>query len=126
MQDELFNGAKEFAGSSVVRSPLSHSAVRPSAGSAFKKENGPPQKIMVLGDWIWLCAQSLRCIRLFATPCTVAHQTPLFIGFPRQEYWSVLPFPSPGDLPDPGIKLASLHWQVESLPLNHRQAQIAD
>ena len=39
-----------------------------------------------------------------ATPWTVAHQAPLSMGFPRQEYWSGLPFPSPGDLPDPGIK----------------------
>ena len=39
-----------------------------------------------------------------ATPCTVAHQAPLSMGFPRQAYWSGLPFPSPGDLPDPGIK----------------------
>ena len=41
---------------------------------------------------------------LFLTPWTVAHQAPLSIRFPRQEYWSGLPFPSPGDLPDPGIK----------------------
>ena len=38
------------------------------------------------------------------TPCTVAHQAPLSMEFSRQEYWSGLPFPSPGDLPDPGIK----------------------
>ena len=43
----------------------------------------------------------------FATPWTVVHQAPLSIGFPRQEYWSGLPFPSPGDLPDPGIKSLS-------------------
>ena len=43
----------------------------------------------------------------FATPLTVAHQSPLSVGFPRQEYWSGLPFPSPGDLPDPGIEPAS-------------------
>ena len=42
----------------------------------------------------------------FATPWTVARQAPLSMGFPRQEYWSVLPFPSPGDFPDQGIKLA--------------------
>jgi len=41
------------------------------------------------------------------TPWTIAHQAPLPMGFPRQEYWSGLPFPSLGDLPDPGIKLAS-------------------
>ena len=40
----------------------------------------------------------------FATPWTVAHRTPLSMGFPRQEYWRGLPFPSPGDLPDPGIE----------------------
>ena len=40
----------------------------------------------------------------FVTPWTVAHQAPLSMGFPRQEYWSGLPFPSPGDLPNPGIK----------------------
>ena len=43
----------------------------------------------------------------FATPWTVACQAPLCMGFPRQEYWSGLPFPSPRDLPDPGIKPAS-------------------
>ena len=43
----------------------------------------------------------------FATPWTVAHQTPLSMGFPRQEYWSGLPWPPPGDLPNPGIEPAS-------------------
>ena len=45
---------------------------------------------------------------LFATPWTVASQAPLFMGFSRQEHWSVLPFSSPGNLPDPRIKPASL------------------
>ena len=40
----------------------------------------------------------------FAIPWTVAHQAPLSLGFPRQEYWNGLPFPSPGDLPHPGIE----------------------
>ena len=47
-------------------------------------------------------------ICLFATPWTVARQAPLSMGFPRQEYWSGLPFPSPGALPDPGIEPTSL------------------
>ena len=51
--------------------------------------------------------KSLSHVRLFATPWTVALQAPLFMGFSRQEYCSVLPFPSPGDLPNPGIKPAS-------------------
>ena len=53
------------------------------------------------------------------TPWTVAHQASLSMGFPRQEYWSELPFPSPGDLPNPGIKSGLLHWQADSLPLSH-------
>ena len=48
--------------------------------------------------------KSLSCVWLFATPWTVAYQAPLSMGFSRQEYWSGLPFPSPGDLPDPGIE----------------------
>ena len=55
----------------------------------------------------------------FVTPWTVAHQVPLSMGFPRQEYWNGLTFPSPGNLPDPGIKPGSLAWQVDSLPLSH-------
>ena len=47
--------------------------------------------------------KSLSCVRLFVTPWTVAYQAPLSIEFSRQEYWSGLPFPSPGDLPNPGI-----------------------
>ena len=46
----------------------------------------------------------LSHVQLFATPWTVAHQDPLFMEFPRQEYWSWLPCPAPGNLPDPGIK----------------------
>ena len=49
----------------------------------------------------------LSRVRLLATPWTVTHQAPRSMGFSRQEYWSGLPFPSPGDLSDPGIKPAS-------------------
>ena len=49
----------------------------------------------------------LSRVRLFAIPWTVIYQTSLSMGFSRQEYWSGLPFPSPGNLPDPGIKLRS-------------------
>ena len=49
----------------------------------------------------------LSLVRLFATLWAVAHQAPLSMGFPRQEYWNGLPFSSPGDLPDPGIELTS-------------------
>ena len=52
-------------------------------------------------------AQPLGRVQLFATPGTVAHQVPLSTGFPRQEYWSGLPFPSPGHLLNPGIEPVS-------------------
>ena len=51
--------------------------------------------------------KSLSRVRLFATPWTVAYQAPRSMGFSRQEYWSGLPFPSPGDLPNPGIEPGS-------------------
>ena len=48
----------------------------------------------------------------FVTPGNVAHWAPLSMEFPRQQYWSGLPFPSPGDLPNPGINPCLLHWQA--------------
>ena len=48
--------------------------------------------------------KSLSHVRLFVTPWTVAHQPPPFMEFSRQQHWSGLPLPSPGDLPNPGIK----------------------
>ena len=55
---------------------------------------------------------------------TLAHQAPLSVGFPRQEYWSELQFPPPVDIPDPETKPASSALQVESLPLNCREALV--
>ena len=56
----------------------------------------------------------------FVTPWTVAHQAPLSMEFPRQEHWSGLPFPSPGNLPGPGTAPVSPAFQAESLPLSHQ------
>ena len=59
--------------------------------------------------------KSLSHVQLFATPWTVAHQVPLSMGFSRQEYWSGFPFPSPGDLPNPGIEPRSATLQADAL-----------
>ena len=59
--------------------------------------------------------KSLSRFQLFATPWTVAYQVPPSMEFSRQEYWSGLPFPSPGDLPDPGIEPRSPALQAEAL-----------
>ena len=62
------------------------------------------------------CAYSLSCVRLFATPWAVACQAPLSMGFSRKEYWSGLPCPPPGDLPNPGVEPRSPALQADSLP----------
>ena len=61
----------------------------------------------VVMAWVTFPAYVLNRVRLFVTPWTVAHQATLSLGFSRQEYWSGLPFPSPGDLSNPGFKPAS-------------------
>ena len=77
----------------------------------FLKQLGikPPWKLKVN-------VKLLSCVWLFATPWTVAYQASLSMGFSRWEYQSGLPFPSPGDLPDPGIKPRSPALQVDALP----------
>ena len=61
--------------------------------------------------------KSLSRVQLFAIPWTVAYQAPPFMEFSRQEYWSGLPFSSPGDLPDPGIKPRSPTLQADSFTI---------
>ena len=60
--------------------------------------------------------KSLSRVQLFVIPWVVAYQAPLSMGFSRQGYWSGLPFPSPGDLPDPGIEPGSPVLQADALP----------
>ena len=71
------------------------------------------------GDTASKPGQGIQLVTMFsptlATPLTVACQTPLSVGFPRQEYWRGLPFPSPGHLPDPGIKPRSPAYLPEML-----------
>ena len=70
------------------------------------------------------CLVTKLCLT-FATPWMVAHQAPLSMGFPRQEYWNGFPFPPPGNLPDAGIKPTSPvspALQVGSLPLSYLES----
>ena len=67
--------------------------------------------------------KSLSRVQLFATPWTVAYQAPPSMGFSKQEYWSGLPFPSPGDLPDPGIEPGLSHCRQTLYPLSHQGSQ---
>ena len=69
-------------------------------------------------NYIVAVVQSLGHVQLFVTPQTATHQSPLFMGSPRQEYWSGLLFPSPKDLPDPGIKPLSPALHANSLFLS--------
>ena len=69
--------------------------------------------------------KSLSRVQLFATPWTIAYQSPLSMAFSRQEYWSGFPFLSPGDLPDPGIEPGSPSLQPDSLPSEpHPRAEL--
>ena len=66
---------------------------------------------------VCVCVCVLSRVQLFATPWTVAHQVSLFVGFPRQEPWSGLPFPTQGNLLNSRVKPCLLCWQVGSLSL---------
>ena len=68
------------------------------------------------------CVHALSCTQIFATPWTVAQESPQSMGFSRQEYWNGLLFPTPGDLPNPGtepVSPASPALQADSLLLSH-------
>ena len=67
-------------------------------------------KLLILNQSLTPSKLSVSHVQLFATSWTVAHQAPLSMGFPKQEYWSELPFPSPGDFADPGIEPGSPAW----------------
>ena len=71
-------------------------------------------------------AKSLSSVQLFVTPWTVAYQAPPSMGFSRQEYRSGLPFPSPGDLPDPGIEPGSPAFQADALTSEPPGMSLAD
>ena len=66
-------------------------------------------------EMVMVMVKLLSRVRLFATPWTAAHQAPQSMGFSRQEYWSGLPFPSPGDLPNPGIEPGSPALEADAL-----------
>ena len=92
-------------------------------------DKGPfKKKMSSLQNWCFyinllFVVQSLSYVRLFVTPWTAAHQAPLSMGFSRQEFWSGLPFPSPGNLPDPETEPrspVSPALQADSLPLSHQ------
>jgi len=84
---------------------------------------------MIISEVVCVCVcvcvcvhvRVLSCVRLFATPCSLPGSSSMV--FSRQEYWSGLPFPPPGDLPDPCL-LCLLHWQVDSLPLCHSGSRV--
>ena len=75
--------------------------------------------IRIYTPWKWKC-YSLSRVQLSVTPWTWTHQATLSMGFSRQEYWSGLPFPSPGDLSDPGIEPRSPAFQAILYHLSHQ------
>ena len=99
----------------------------PPSGNLLEEINGSIYSLLSCSQVLWwtitllqletrIVVQSLNCIWLFGTPWTVAFQAPLCMGISRQEYWSGLPFPPPGDHPNSGIKPGFPVLQVGSLP----------
>ena len=85
--------------------------------SSSNSQVSPAPHSLVMNDFNWAVkVKSLSFVQLFATPWTVAHQAPQSMEFSRQAYWSGLPFPSAGDLPNPGIESGSLALQTDALP----------
>ena len=87
----------------------------------FLTQRSNPESPALQADSLLLSHQkvkvkSLSRVRLFLTPWTVAYQVPPSMGFSRQECWSGLPFPPPGDLPDPGIEPGSPALRADALP----------
>ena len=87
--------------------------LRPGGHLVFGSNGIDPLLPIVLGGGGDLVTKSCPTL---VTPWTIACQAPLSMGFSRQEYWSGLPFPSPGDLPNPGIEPRSPALQADSLP----------
>ena len=79
-----------------------------------------PYPLFILGILMKVKVKLLSVSDSLHTPWTAAHQAPLSMEFFRQEYWNGEPCPSPGDLPDPGIKARSSAWQADSSPLTHQ------
>ena len=73
--------------------------------------------------YLYVCVLVAQSCPALCNPMTVTYQAPLSMEFSRQEYWSGLPFPSPGDLPDPGIEPRSPAMQADALPSRHQGSQ---
>ena len=94
--------------------------------ASVRYDSGRGRKGETTSTEVKVKVKSLSRVRLFATPWTAAHQAPPSMRFSRQEYWSGLPFPSPGDLPDPGIEPRSPTLQVDALTSAFPQARRGD
>ena len=93
----------------TVRSPCTAMKSTPPLTSSGEKAHAQQQRPSTAKiQSINVHANLVQSCSSLCDPWTVAHQAPLSMGFSRQKYWSGLPFPSPGDLPDPGTELASL------------------
>ena len=81
----------------------------------YKNPKASPCDTILYSIEVKVKVKLLSRVRLFATPWTVAYQASPSMGFSRQEYWTGLPFPSPGDLPDPGIEPGSPALEADAL-----------
>ena len=110
----------------VVQFPLFEHCFKVSSGQQSSLQSSPVQKLLEVEINLRVKVKSLSHVRLSATPWMVTYQAPQSMGFSRQEYWSGLPFPSAGDLPDPRIELTSPASQDSLLPSHQRSQQRPD
>ena len=99
----------------------------PKATQPVTRKASIPSHAFVVSHFMHVCAKSLQLCPILCSPVDCSPPALLSMGFSRQEYWSGLPFPPPGDLPDPGVKPMSclLYWQAGSLPLVPLGSRIA-
>ena len=112
-------GGQERWTAPVVRPHLEfcvHFWLEPRQASGWQIKSHTQSAHWLAGGRRKVKVKSLSLVRLFVTPWTVTYQAPWSMGFSRQEYWSGLPFPSPGDLPNPGIEPGSPALQTDALP----------
>ena len=116
-----------FHTNSCIRYTRTWSALQEGVGPPGPESGSDSHSVKISHSTLQGNLEPLRIsyVQLFATPWTVACQAPLLMGFPMQEYWSGLPFLTPGDLPEPGIEPTPPALAANSLPLRHQGSPLA-
>ena len=116
LQGWAFSGDKMALGVLICETLSADLLCSEGVSSFWTPRQEPENKQVMVKFWLTFLKGMKGSLWLFATPWTVTYQATLTMGFSRQDCWSALPFPSPGDLPDPGIEPRSPALQADALP----------